>query len=69
MTNWCLANSFLSLAFKSFSITTKTHCEAAKISKYGELETLSLQLLKLYHDGHAGKCDIDLALEEWVLKG
>ena len=42
---------------------------ALKNFKDGELETLSLQLLKLYHDGHAGKCDIDLALEEWVLKG
>ncbi len=35
--------------------------------KTGEIEDLSFKLLKLYHDGHAGKRDIDLALEEWVL--
>jgi hypothetical protein len=42
---------------------------ALKNFKDGEIETLSLRLLNLYHDGHAGKCDIDLALEEWVLRG
>jgi DNA polymerase III delta subunit len=36
--------------------------------KPGEIETLSRSLLTLYHDGHAGKCDLDLALEEWVLR-
>lgn len=36
--------------------------------KTGELEVLALSLLALYHDGHAGKRDIDLALEEWVLR-
>jgi DNA polymerase III delta subunit len=36
--------------------------------KPGEIETLSRSLLTLYHDGHAGKCDVDLALEEWVLR-
>ena len=35
--------------------------------KSGELETLSSRLLALYHDGHSGKTDIDLALEKWVL--
>lgn len=35
--------------------------------KPGEIEILSLSLLQLYHAGHAGKRDIDLALEEWVL--
>ena len=35
--------------------------------KTGEVETFSLALLQVYHDGHAGKRDIDLALEEWVL--
>ena len=37
--------------------------------KDGEIESLSFKLLNLYHDGHAGRCDIDLALEEWVLRG
>ncbi len=35
--------------------------------KEGELETLSRSLLALYHDGHGGKKDIDLALEKWTL--
>ena len=42
---------------------------ALKNFKDGEIESLSFKLLNLYHDGHAGKCDIDLALEEWVLRG
>lgn len=33
----------------------------------GEVEKLSQSLLKLYHDGHQGIRDMDLALEEWVL--
>lgn len=33
----------------------------------GELESLSYSLIALRHDGHLGKCDIDLALEKWVL--
>jgi DNA polymerase III delta subunit len=33
----------------------------------GELEKLSENLLALYHDGHGGRVDIDLALERWVL--
>jgi len=36
--------------------------------KPGELEVLAQSLLALYHDGHAGKRDINLALEEWVLR-
>ncbi len=36
--------------------------------KKGELETLSRDLLKIYHDGHLGKQDIGFALERWVLK-
>jgi DNA polymerase III delta subunit len=36
--------------------------------KPNELTTLSQQLLTLYHDGHGGRRDIDVALEEWVLK-
>ncbi len=35
--------------------------------KEGELEILSRSLLALYHDGHLGKKDIDLALEKWTL--
>jgi DNA polymerase III delta subunit len=36
--------------------------------KDGEVEQLSRTLLVLYHDAHQGKRDMDLALEEWVLK-
>lgn len=36
--------------------------------KAGEIEALSETLLALYHDGHAGRRDINLALEEWILK-
>jgi len=35
--------------------------------KEGELETLSRSLLTVYHDGHLGKVDIDIALERWML--
>lgn len=35
--------------------------------KPGELEALSEGLLTLYHHGHGGKVDINLALEKWVL--
>jgi len=35
--------------------------------KEGELDVLSRSLLRLYHDGHGGVHDIDLALERWVL--
>jgi DNA polymerase III delta subunit len=35
--------------------------------KEGELEKFSQTLLAVYHDGHAGKRDIDLALEKWTL--
>ena len=33
----------------------------------GEVERLSHSLLTLYHDSHAGKREIDLALEQWTL--
>ena len=36
--------------------------------KDGELATLSLSLLTLYHDGHAGVVEIDEALEQWILQ-
>jgi len=35
----------------------------------GDVTKLSQSLLELYHDGHSGIRDIDLALEEWVLSG
>ena len=35
----------------------------------GEVIKNSHTLLELYHDGHAGLRDIDLALEQWVLGG
>ena len=35
--------------------------------KAGELENLSHSLLTVYHDGHLGKKDIDVALEKWTL--
>lgn len=37
--------------------------------KVGELETMSANLLTLYHNGHGGVRDIDEGLEEWVLRG
>ena len=33
----------------------------------GEVESLSLSLLTLYHQGHSGEVDIDEALELWLL--
>lgn len=36
--------------------------------KPGEVEALSHSLLKLQHDSRLGKRDLDLALEQWVLK-
>jgi len=35
--------------------------------KPGELELISKRLLTVYHDGHLGERDIDLALEQFVL--
>ena len=32
-----------------------------------EVDHLAARLLELYHDGHAGKRDMEIALEEWVL--
>ena len=40
---------------------------ALKNFKGDELEVLSRSLLAVYHDGHGGKRDIDLALEKWTL--
>lgn len=36
--------------------------------RLSEVEQKSRELLKLYHEGHRGKRDLDLALEEWVLR-
>lgn len=34
----------------------------------GDLEQMSRELLSIYHDGHAGRVDTSIGLEEWVLK-
>jgi DNA polymerase III delta subunit len=39
-----------------------------KVFAEGDLDRLSKGLLSVYHDGHLGKRDIDLALEEWCLR-
>ncbi len=36
--------------------------------KSGEVDELSRALLTVYHDGHDGLRDIDIALEHWVLR-
>lgn len=41
--------------------------DALRNFKNGEVTNLSGSLLTVYHDGHFGRRDIDLALEEWVL--
>lgn len=41
---------------------------ALKNFKQGQIANFTRGLLALYHDGHHGKRDINLALEEWVLK-
>jgi DNA polymerase III delta subunit len=35
--------------------------------KKGELDALSESLLRIYHDGHQGRVDIAIALEQWAL--
>lgn len=35
--------------------------------KDGEVEEKARELLKIYHQGHRGEVELDLALEEWVL--
>lgn len=40
---------------------------ALKNFKDGELQKLSDDLVLLYHQGHGGETDIDLALEKWIL--
>lgn len=41
--------------------------QALRNFKEGEVEALSRSLLELYHLGHQGKRDMDVAFEEWVL--
>jgi len=41
--------------------------QALRTFKEDEIESLSKTLLTVYHDGHLGKVDIDIALERWVL--
>ncbi|HEY0964584.1 MAG TPA: hypothetical protein VGE31_02185 [Candidatus Paceibacterota bacterium] len=41
---------------------------ALGLFKEGEVESLSRSLLALYHHAHQGTRDMDLALEEWVLR-
>lgn len=61
-----LTNSAEEAGVKDFPY--KKAKQALRDFKEGEIENLSFKLLNLYHDGHAGKCDINLALEEWVLR-
>lgn len=35
---------------------------------HGDIDTISRELLSIYHDGHAGRVDTSVALEQWVLK-
>ena len=41
--------------------------QSLKNFKDGELEKISSDLLVLYHEGHQGLGDMDVALEKWVL--
>ena len=41
---------------------------ALRVFSLADVERLSRQLLAVYHDGHGGKRDIRLGLEEWVLR-
>lgn len=41
---------------------------ALAVFRDGELDTFSRDLLRIYHDGHLGKCDMMLSLESWVLR-
>lgn len=46
----------------------KKAAQSLRNFKDGEIEILSRTLLELYHEGHQGKRDMDVALEEWVLQ-
>lgn len=58
-------SSALEAGMKPF-MYTKAKSALGKFAP-GELTTLSRTLLSLYHDGHSGKRDIDLALEKFLL--
>ena len=60
-----LTQAQIALLFGKGRSTITEHI--ANVFKEGELEALSRSLLALYHDGHGGKKDIDLALEKWTL--
>ncbi len=47
--------------------TYKKAQQALRNFKDGEVETLSSSLLELYHEGHQGKREMEVALEQWVL--
>ncbi len=42
--------------------------QALSVFKNGEVDQISRELLSIYHEGHAGKVDTNVALEQWVLK-
>jgi DNA polymerase III delta subunit len=42
--------------------------QALSSFKNGEADQISRELLTIYHEGHAGKVDTSIALEQWVLK-
>lgn len=58
-------NSADEAGMKSFPYTKAKRALSAFPNN--DLDTLSDSLLDLYHKGHAGLADIDLALEAWVL--
>jgi DNA polymerase III delta subunit len=45
----------------------KKTSQALRNFKDGEVEALSSSLLGLYHEGHQGKKEIEVSLEQWVL--
>jgi len=60
-----LTNSASVAGMKDFSYN-KSKRALGKF-KAGEIEKKSLELLKIYHDGHKGVVDFSLVLEEWCL--
>ncbi len=51
---------------KSF-VYSKAKRALSKFKK-GDVDRMSRELLTIYHDGHAGKVNTSIALEQWVLK-
>lgn len=60
-----LTNSAVEAGMKEFPYD-KAKRALVKFSE-GEVESLSQSLLQVYHRGHAGLSELDLALEEWTL--